>query len=49
MSNEQIHITRETLCEQVWTVPMSRLAQTYGLSDVGLAKLCKKHDIPRRL
>ena len=47
MKEESLRIPRETLYEQVWTVPMSRLAQTYGLSDVGLAKLCKKHEIPR--
>lgn len=26
---------------------MRKLAKTYGLSDVGLAKVCTKHDIPR--
>jgi hypothetical protein len=28
-------------------VPMARLANKYGLSDVGLAKICKKNGIPR--
>jgi hypothetical protein len=31
----------------VWKTPITRLAKEYGLSDVGLAKICKKHDIPR--
>ncbi len=26
---------------------MLQLAAKYGLSDVGLAKICKKHDIPK--
>ena len=40
-------ITRQQLYEQVWNQPMSRLARSYGLSDVGMAKICKKHSIPR--
>ncbi len=31
----------------VWEKPMRQLAGEFGLSDVGLAKACKKHDIPR--
>jgi hypothetical protein len=38
---------REELYERVWTTPMHRLAKEFGYSDVGLAKLCEKHDIPR--
>ena len=40
-------ITRKQLYDQVWAEPMRRLAARYGISDVGLAKLCRKHDIPR--
>lgn len=40
-------IKRSELYQQVWQEPMSKLAQTYGLSDVGLAKICRKHNIPR--
>ncbi len=39
--------TRKDLYKQVWTKPMSRLSRQYGLSDVGLAKICKKNNIPR--
>lgn len=39
-------VDRSTLYEQVWTTPMSRLCKTYGLSDVGLAKICDQHRIP---
>lgn len=40
-------VTRKQLYEQVWSQPVSILAKEYGLSDVGLAKICKKHEIPR--
>lgn len=40
-------LSRKALYEQVWSVPASRLATDFGLSDVGLAKLCKRHQIPR--
>lgn len=44
---EQHTRAREELYALVWTAPMMKLAQTFGLSDVGLAKVCKRHDIPR--
>jgi len=37
-----VELTREELYEQVWTVPMQRLAERYGISDVALAKTCRK-------
>src|SRR5262245_31040494 len=40
-------VTRAELYEQVWTTPMSRLAMDYGVSDVALAKTCKRMNIPR--
>lgn len=42
-----ISVSREDLYKQVWTTPMRRLAKEYGLSDVGLAKVCKSLEIPR--
>jgi hypothetical protein len=39
-------LTREELYGRVWTTPMRRLAQEFGVSDVGLAKICRRHDIP---
>jgi hypothetical protein len=38
---------REQLYEEVWSEPVIVVAKRYGLSDVGLAKICKKLDIPR--
>jgi hypothetical protein len=39
-------LTREELYGRVWTTPMRRLAQEFGVSDGGLAKICRRHDIP---
>src|SRR5450830_823784 len=39
-------VERETLYEEVWAEPVSVVALRYGLSDVGLAKFCRKLAIP---
>lgn len=44
---ETITIARRELYDQVWTSPMRTLAPKYGLSDVGLAKVCEWYEIPR--
>lgn len=44
-----IEMTRQELYERVWNTPMRTLAGEWGLSDVGLAKICEKHKIPRPL
>jgi hypothetical protein len=38
---------REKLYDLIWTKPMRTVAHEYGLSDVALAKVCKKLQIPR--
>ncbi|MCO6043303.1 hypothetical protein NG895_05235 [Aeoliella sp. ICT_H6.2] len=43
----QISLTRQELYDQVWSKPVSQLAQEFCISDVGLAKLCRRFDIPR--
>ncbi len=40
-------LTRESLYERVWTTSVVQLAKEFGISDVGLAKACKRHHIPR--
>jgi hypothetical protein len=40
-------LDRDTLYKQIWTVPIVQLALKYGISDVGLAKACRRHQIPR--
>lgn len=38
---------RETLYEEIWSAPVLQVAKRYGISDVGLAKICKKMKIPK--
>jgi len=40
-------VTREQLYERLWQTPTVHLCKEFGLSDVGLAKLCKRHKIPK--
>lgn len=47
MTNPAKTVTRRELYDLVWTIPGSTLAQRFGVSDVALAKVCKKHAIPR--
>jgi hypothetical protein len=37
---------RSELYAKVWTTPMTRLAAELGISDVGLAKACRRHAVP---
>lgn len=37
---------RSEIYEKVWSVPMTRLAAELGVSDVGLAKACRRNAIP---
>lgn len=39
-------LSREDLYELVWSKPMVELAQDLGLSDVALAKRCRKLRVP---
>ena len=45
-ARRQRMMTRESLYSLVWETPMSRLAKRFGISDVGLRKICVRHDIP---
>ncbi len=47
MRKESKRISRLELYKRVWETPVTNLAKEYGLSDVGFAKICKKHNIPR--
>ena len=46
MSSKTIYISRKELYELVWSIPVTKLSKEYELSDVGFAKLCKRHEIP---
>jgi len=37
---------RSELHEKVWSMPMMKLARELGISDVGLAKACRRHAVP---
>ena len=37
---------RQGLFDEVWTTPVTKLAKQYGLSDVGLRKICLALDVP---
>jgi hypothetical protein len=41
-----ITLTREELYRRVWEKPMVRLAEQYGISGNGLAKICDRLSIP---
>jgi hypothetical protein len=38
---------REKIYQEIWAEPIQHVAKRYNLSDVGLAKVCKKLNIPR--
>jgi len=39
-------LSRRELYKLVWSTPVRRLAKDFGLSDVGLSKVCRKYSIP---
>lgn len=39
-------MTREELYVRVWSEPLTQLADQWGISDVGLAKVCRRANIP---
>jgi hypothetical protein len=46
MSEDPVKLTREELYKRIWEKPVRQVAEELGISDVGLAKICKKHNIP---
>jgi hypothetical protein len=42
----EIHLSHLELYDRVWARPLRDVAQDLGLSDVGLAKLCRRSGIP---
>ena len=46
-ANGPVQVKRATLYEEDWSEPLTLLGPRYGLSDVGLAKLCDRLLIPR--
>lgn len=46
MSRQNSTWNRQELYEKVWQFPLRKLALEYGISDVGLSKVCRKLEIP---
>lgn len=44
--DENVVLTREQLYDEVWAEPMATLGPKYGLSDVGLSKICRRLNVP---
>jgi hypothetical protein len=47
MNQEGSQLTREQLYEKVWSAPTTQVAAEFGISDVALAKRCKKLNVPK--
>jgi len=45
--SDSIEITRDQLYEAIWSKPTTAVAKEFGISDVAIAKICKKLDIPK--
>lgn len=44
---EEITISRQELYNLVWAKPVVQIAKEFGISDVAIAKICKKMNIPK--
>ncbi|WP_324715285.1 hypothetical protein U7230_07785 [Carboxydochorda subterranea] len=44
---EEVRLTREELYRLVWSEPIQRVARRLGISDVMLAKHCRRMEVPR--
>ena len=47
MTKKTFTYSRETLYRQIWRRPVSKVAKDYNVSDVALAKICRKLNVPR--
>jgi hypothetical protein len=44
--SDLVRVTRRELYDQIWSRPVSRVCQAYGISDVTLARVCAEFSIP---
>jgi hypothetical protein len=44
--HDVVTLNRDELYDLVWSRSMSQLCREYGISAVGLAKICRKHQVP---
>jgi hypothetical protein len=47
VNENEREITREDLSKLIWTKPITVLAKEFGISNTGLAKVCKRLNVPR--
>jgi hypothetical protein len=47
MNSPTVKLSREQLYKEIWKTPARVLAEQFDISDVGLAKACKRMGIPR--
>ncbi len=40
-------LTREELYQELWITPTTKVAKAFGISDVAIAKICKRYAIPK--
>ncbi|MGH9896369.1 MAG: hypothetical protein ACREA0_31120, partial [bacterium] len=40
------NLTRRVMYHLVWSKPMTKVAEEFGISDVALKKICQKHRVP---
>lgn len=46
MRSETIEVRREDLYEQIWSEPVIKAAQKYGITGTALSKVCRKAGVP---
>lgn len=46
MQRNRRQFTRRELYDLVWSTPVQKLAEEFGISDRGLAKICARHCVP---
>src|SRR5438128_2540599 len=47
MTERYITLTREQLYDYVWSRPATQLAKEWGISDVAIAKTCRRLNVPK--
>lgn len=44
---QKIELTREELYRKIWGKPTVKVASEFGISDVGISKICRKMNVPK--
>ena len=45
-TSREIVLSREELYRRIWERPLREVATELGISDVGLKKVCRRHNVP---